>query len=257
MIRHSPMRVKNACPLSAVSLCRAGIIVLVLLFGFKVDGNSAQKEEAVLPGEALFMLRDGNDRFINSRFKQRDYVRERKEQLQGQHPYAIVLTCSDSRVPPEILFDESLGKLFVVRAAGNVLDPVLLGSVEYAAEHLHVGLLVVLGHESCGAVKAAVEGGEVKGNLAQLVKKISPAVERAKKKNLDGSGTLNEAIQENVRGQMQIVMSDSALLRELIDAQKLWIVGGVYSLQTGKVSWLFAGANGSPIEQPVIHPNKE
>jgi len=246
----NPGRLRYGC------LFKVGLIFLAI-FCLTGGGLAAQKEEAVQPGEALFQLRDGNDRFVNNRFKPRDYVRERKEQIQGQHPYAIILTCSDSRVPPEILFDESLGKLFVLRVAGNVLDPVLLGTIEYAAEHLHVGLLVVLGHESCGAVKAAVEGGEVKGNLAQLVKKISPAVERAKRKNLDGNGAMAEAVQENIRQQMEITMSDSLLLRELIEEQKLWIVGGVYSLQTGKVSWLYAGAHAGAVQESAVHPNKE
>jgi carbonic anhydrase len=126
--------------------------------------------------------------------------------------------------------------------AGNVLDPVLLGTIEYAAEHLKVGLLLILGHDSCGAVKATLAEEKVEGNLAPLVQKILPAVEKAKKKNLDSANTLSEAIQENVRLQMQIVMNDSKLLRELIETQKLWIVGGVYNLQTGKVNLLYAGA---------------
>lgn len=225
----------------------AGVISLIALGlclgNWATNLASASKEDQIVPpGEALFRLRDGNDRFVTGRFQSRDYNRERKEQLQAQHPYAIVLTCSDSRVPPEILFDESLGRLFVLRVAGNVLDPVLLGTIEYAAEHLHVGLLLVLGHDSCGAVKATLSDEKVEGNLEPLIQKILPAVEKAKKKNLDGAGTLNESIQENVRLQMQTVMNESKILRELIESQKLWIVGGVYSLQTGKVNLLFAGA---------------
>jgi carbonic anhydrase len=147
-------------------------LVLLLVVLFPPGGRAGQKEESTVPpGEALFRLRDGNDRFTSSRFQVRDYIRERKELMQSQHPYAIVLTCSDSRVPPEIIFDESLGKLFVLWVAGNVLDPALLGSIEYAAEHLHVSLILMMGHESCGAVKAALSGIKAPENLDSLIKK--------------------------------------------------------------------------------------
>jgi carbonic anhydrase len=248
---------QRSAPILFHGVRTTGMWFWILVFGLVGILPAAPKKESPLPGEALFMLRDGNDRYVNNRFKPRDYVGERKELVQGQQPYAIVVTCSDSRVPPEIIFDESLGKLFVIRVAGNVLDPVLLGSIEYAAEHLHAGLILVLGHESCGAVKAAVEGGEIRGNLEPLLHKIAPAVEHAKKKNSESQGLLNDAIQENVRLQMQTVMTDSSLLRGMVEDQKMWIVGAVYSLQTGKVTWLYTGAHSGTATDSSSHPNKE
>ncbi len=110
---------------------------------------------------------------------------ERPELAEGQHPYAIVLACADSRVAPELIFDESLGKLFVVRVAGNVADPVVLGSIEYAVEHLHANLLMVLGHENCGAVKATIGGGAFPPNIEALIKRITPAVDKVRVQRLD------------------------------------------------------------------------
>ena len=106
-------------------------------------------------------------------------VERRKELVEGQHPFAIILCCSDSRVPPEVIFDQGLGDLFIVRTAGNVFDNIALGSIEYAVEHLEVPLLVVLGHGQCGAVTATVEGGHAPGHISNVVEAIQPAVVKA------------------------------------------------------------------------------
>lgn len=196
------------------------------------------QEATVSTLEALNRLKVGNERFVGGKMLTKNFERERGELAKGQHPYAIILGCSDSRVPPELLFDESLGRLFILRVAGNVVDPIVLGSIEYAAEHLHTGTLLVLGHESCGAVKATLAGGEVPANIGQLVKRIEPAAQIAKDKHLDGNGTLNAAIEENVRLQMQNAVEQSEVLREMVAHKKLWIAGGVYSLQNGKVRFL-------------------
>ena len=168
----------------------------------------------------------------------RNYKADRKATADGQHPYAIVLACADSRVPPNILFDESLGKLFVVRVAGNVVDPVVLGSIEYAAEHLHVETLLVLGHESCGAVQATLEGGKFPPNIEALVKRIEPAAEEAKKAGLGPTKTLNLAIRLNVFLQVEQAVEQSEVLKELVHEHKLRIVGGIYNLHTGRVEFL-------------------
>ncbi|MBK7258284.1 MAG: hypothetical protein IPI01_10895 [Ignavibacteriae bacterium] len=132
--------------------------------GFSAGGAASTANGAAEPAaskDPVARLLNGNRRFVEGRTAARDFVHERPALTAGQHPYAIILTCSDSRVPPELLFDESLGQLFVVRDAGNVVDSVVLGSIEYAAEHLHAGLLIVLGHEACGAVNATIKGGDV------------------------------------------------------------------------------------------------
>ena len=165
-------------------------------------------------------------------------MHERPALTAGQHPYAIVLTCSDSRVPPELLFDESLGQLFVIRDAGNVVDSVVLGSIEYAAEHLHAGLLIVLGHEACGAVNATIKGGEVPPNIGQIVHRISPPVEKVKAQHLKGVKIDSVCIQENVRYQVAQVTAQSALLKSMVEEGHLRILGATYSLTTGGVTFL-------------------
>ena len=147
----------------------------------------------ITPDEALKKLMGGNARFMKD---DKEYISwgdvRRKELTKGQNPFAVILSCSDSRVPPEHVFDQELGDIFVVRVAGNVADPIELGSVEYAAEHLNVPLVMVLGHKKCGAVTAAVNsGGKAEGNIGAIVKKIAPAVETAKKSGKEKDDLLN------------------------------------------------------------------
>jgi carbonic anhydrase len=127
---------------------------------------------------------EGNQRFVSGKITIKDIGPAKREDLavNGQKPFAVIVSCSDSRVPPEILFDQALGDIFVVRVAGNVLDPVAMGSVEYGAEHLGCPLLVVMGHENCGAVKATVDGGEAPGSISAIVDKIKPSVEKANRR---------------------------------------------------------------------------
>lgn len=141
------------------------------------------------------------------------------------------------RIPasPEIVFDQGLGDLFVVRVAGNVATDTEIGSLEYGAVHLHIPLLVVLGHESCGAVTAAVQGGEAEGHIAALVNLIKPAVDKSR--GMPGDPVAN-AVRVNVQMVVQQLRSSTPVLSELVAQGKLKIVGGVYSLETGKVIWL-------------------
>jgi len=138
-------------------------------------------------------------------------------------------------VPPEIIFDQGLGDLFVVRVAGNVATDTEIGSLEYGAEHLHIPLLVVLGHESCGAVTAAVQGGKAEGHIAALLSLIKPAVVQSR--GLPGDPVAN-AVRANVQMVVQQLRSSTPILSELVAHGKLKVVGGVYSLETGEVTWL-------------------
>jgi carbonic anhydrase len=210
-------------------------ILLSLLIAFSVFTPSPAQNSSA---DAVRLLKAGNRRYVSGDLRKRNYKADRKATADGQHPYAIVLTCADSRVPPEILFDESLGKLFVVRVAGNLVDPVVLGSIEYAAEHLHVSTLLILGHESCGAVKATLEGGKVPPNIEALVRRIAPAAEEAKKAGLGPAKTLKLAIRENVFLQIHDATEQSEVLRELVHDHKLQIAGGVYNLHSGRVEFL-------------------
>ena len=197
---------------------------------------------AVSPEAALEKLLAGNARFIKGLTVEKHYIADRPGLAESQHPYAIILTCADSRLSPEAIFDESLGKLFVIRVAGNVSDPIILGSIEYAAEHLHASLLIVMGHESCGAVKAAVANSPVPPNIAKIVQRLRPAVEKARVYGRDENEVVDAAIKENVRYQVKMMTFESDVLSELVHEHKLRIVGGVYNLHTGKVEFMQEGA---------------
>jgi len=185
---------------------------------------------------ALQRLMEGNQRFVAMRLAHPDLSLERRlEVSKGQHPSAIVLTCADSRVPPELIFDQGLGDLFVVRVAGNVLDDHVIGSIEYAAEHLEAPLVMVLGHERCGAVDAAVKGGEAPGKIASLLEALHPAVQAAKGQAGD---PVDNVVKLNARfGAAQLKASDPILAPRL-KAGELEIVGARYDLDTGKVELL-------------------
>ncbi len=196
---------------------------------------------SAVPGEeagSLNKLLDGNKRFITGNLESKDFSdTKRKELAKGQNPFAIVVACSDSRVAPEIIFDQGLGDIFVIRVAGNVLDRVSLGSIEYAAEHLKTPLVIILGHTYCGAVTAAVESkGRTEGNIGAIVKRILPAVERARKEGKSGKDLVNSAIVKNVLLQREYMIKNSPVIRKLIKAKELQVVTAIYSLESGEVS---------------------
>ena len=195
----------------------------------------ASPVEAAPWRDALTRLRAGNDRFAADASEGRDVGRDRRLALaKGQAPFAIVLSCADSRVPPEIVFNTGLGDLFVVRAAGQVADRAVLASLEYAAEHLHTPLLVVMGHEFCGAVKASLEPhGSLGANLDFLLKAIKPAVERVAE--APEQDRLHAAVVANVEQVVNDVIGRSAIIRELVEHKRLHIVGAIYGLETGRV----------------------
>ncbi|HTH50882.1 MAG TPA: carbonic anhydrase [Pyrinomonadaceae bacterium] len=210
-----------------------GVVVCAAILVLRVAGagQAVPTAEAVLAG-----LKEGNAHHAEHKYKHPHETSERMKELAGgQHPEAEVLSCADSRVPPELLFDRGLGDLFVVRVAGNIAGDTEIASLEYGAEHLHIPLLVVLGHESCGAVTAAVEGGEPEGHLSSLIDRIKPAVDKTK--SVPGDRVHN-AVEENVRMVVDRLRTTTPILSELVKKGKLKIVGGVYSLETGKVRWL-------------------
>ena len=152
-----------------------------------------------------------------------------------------ILTCADSRVPPEIVFDKGLGDIFDVRVAGNVAGDDETASLEYAAEHLHVPLIVVMGHTHCGAVSAALEGGTLPGKLPDLMAALRPAVDQSAHEPGD---RLDNAVRDNVVHVVEQLRAAKPVLAELVETGKLRIVGAVYSLETGKVNWLPAAGGG-------------
>jgi carbonic anhydrase len=177
----------------------------------------------------------GNQRFVSGQTRSRELVQLRHTLAKTQHPRVIVLTCSDSRVPPELIFDQSLGDLFVIRSAGNVADAIELGSIEYAVEHLNSTLLVVMGHEKCGAVTAACSGEKMPtANLQAIVDKIDPAVAQART-YANADGLLDAAIVENVRRSAKDVLANSDVLRRSFEEGKLAVIEAVYKLDMGEV----------------------
>lgn len=181
--------------------------------------------------ESLNRLKEGNARFVAGKMSHKDFVRRRAELVSGQKPYAIILTCSDSRVSPEHIFDAGLGEIFVVRSAGNIVDAIGLGSIEYAAEHLGTPLLVVMGHSSCGAVNAACASDSAPGNIDAIVKEMQEAVKLGKK---DQAAT----VIENVKCVLKNIRAKSSILSHLEKEGRLKIVGATYSLPTGQAEFL-------------------
>jgi carbonic anhydrase len=183
-------------------------------------------------------LMQGNHRFVAGKSQARDVVALRHDLTGGQHPKAIVLACSDSRVAPELLFDKSLGDLFVVRSAGNVADAIGLGSMEYAFEHLGSTLLVVVGHQKCGAVTSACSGSKMPTtNLQAIVDRIAPAVTEARI-HASKDELVDAAVRQNVLQSAKDLLAGSEVLREAVHEGKLEIVEAVYSLETGEITKL-------------------
>lgn len=196
---------------------------LLVLFLLALQAGFAQT-----PDELLKQLMEGNDRYINDKLLYPNQSSARREEVQEkQHPFAAILGCSDSRVAPEIIFDQGLGDLFIVRVAGNVAGPIELDSVEYSVKHLGATLIVVLGHQSCGAVTAVMEGQTA--DIEDVAKLIQPAVKRAK--------TTEEAIKANVRN-VVAQLGKTPLLKKLIKQKKIGCVGAYYHLGSGKVELL-------------------
>jgi carbonic anhydrase len=194
-------------------------------------------QDAVPSADAVLReLKAGNDHHVAKKYSHPHQTVERQRELAGgQHPHAIILSCADSRVAPEIVLDQGLGDLFDVRVAGNVAADAEIASIEYAAAHLHTPVCVVMGHQKCGAVTAASESGEAEGHLPPLLALIRPAVQSAKGQSGD---LIDNAVRINVQNVVRQLRASKPVLAEFVDQHKLTIVGAVYSLDTGKVAWL-------------------
>jgi carbonic anhydrase len=202
----------------------------------------ATAKSDVTPDAALKMLQEGNGRFSAAGPKRPNQHAKRRIETadKGQSPFAVILSCADSRVPVEVLFDRGIGDIFVVRVAGNIASKTDIGSMEYAVDHLGSPLLVVLGHTKCGAVTATIQGGEVPPNIKAIVDCIEPAVGKARTTCPDKSGEplLQEAITANVWQAMGDMYKNSPLIREKVKDGKLKLVGALYDIKSGKVNWM-------------------
>ena len=195
-------------------------------------------QNAIAPADALKRLMDGNARYAANTPNERDFSSGRATRVQGQYPIAQILSCSDSRVSPELLFDQGPGDLFVMRVAGNIVNPDLLASIEYGAQFLGAPLIVVLGHSGCGAVDAAIKVLKSKavlpGHLPDLIAAIKPAVIVAEKTQT--GNLLDNAVAENVRRQVARLKNSPPIVQKLYAGKKVEIVGAVYDLATGKIA---------------------
>lgn len=230
---------------------RAKVLALVAAMTMTVWQSGALTAAAPSATDSLMKLKAGNARFVANPQEALPIDAARRTALtKGQTPFATILSCADSRVPPEVVFHTGLGDLFVIRAAGNITDKAILASAEYAAEHLNVPLIVVMGHESCGAVKAAVEtpvGTTLGPNLDYLIKAIRPSVTATASK--PEAERMKAAILENVEETLNDMIAGSSILRELGAKGQVSFVGAYYELGTGRV-YFSEPVTPAPVKEP-------
>ena len=207
-----------------------GLITILVIF-LGSGCRYLQKNEIAVnsPEQALTLLKQGNDNYINSKMNKTDISRVRREDtsINGQKPYAVIVTCSDSRVPPEHIFSAGIGDLFVIRSAGNVIDDFGLGSIEYGVKHLGAKVIVVLGHNQCGAVSAAL-AGHIEGYITSIVNEIKPGIE--------GATDTIEAERLNIEHSFRKI-HESEIIMELLELNEIAIFQAIYNLQTGKADF--------------------
>jgi carbonic anhydrase len=226
---NAKIRVKQLFPAFAIT------VVILSMFGAVFSAGMPDADEVIA------MLTKGNERFAAGQpTYPHEGARRRAEVSAGQHPLATVISCSDARVPPEILFDEGIGDLFIVRVIGNIGGADETGSAEYGVEHLGTPLLVVLGHTSCGAVTAAVTHAEVRGSIPPLLAHIQPAVRTARREHpeLKAEALIPDTIHANVFHSIEELFNRSEAIRSRVRSGKLKVVGAIYDLKSGRVNWL-------------------
>lgn len=217
----------------------ASLLLFLMLTTLPVF-SPAEETPGLSPADALMRLKTGNAACLLGKAKHPDQTTARRKETaeNGQKPFASLLSCSDSRVPPEIIFDQGIGDIFVIRVAGNVAGMDEIASLEYGIEHLGVPLLVVMGHSKCGAVTAAVKGGGVDGSIAALLEKIAPAVNEARKSTPTEEELIPKATVENVWQGIETCLTQSKIIRERIEKGELRVVGAIYDIASGEVKWL-------------------
>ncbi len=202
--------------------------------------QSKETQSQLTPAQALQILKDGNVRFMNNLKANRNLLQQVNETSDGQHPFAIILSCIDSRTSSELIFDQGLGDVFSVRIAGNVLNEDILGSMEFACKVAGAKVIVVLGHSKCGAIKGACDHVEM-GNLTALLSKIRPAVDDEKtetqNRNSSNSVFVEKVADINVHRTVHAITERSSILAEMIKSGQVELVGGMYNVETGQVEF--------------------
>ena len=237
-------------PLIHSRLLRVAFMALLCLTQLSLNAGPKNQTPKVSRAEgSLELLMAGNSRFEGGRARHPDQSVARRKEIAGkQEPFAIVLTCADSRLPPEIYFDQGLGDLFVIRNAGNVLNDHVIGSMEYAVAHLHVPLIMVIGHERCGAVAAAVAGGHAPGHIADIVASITPAVKATAEQEGD---TVDNTVIAHAQMTAATLRTCGPIIAAAVKARKVKVVAARYDLDSGRVEILpeLAPANASSSQE--------
>ncbi len=250
-------------------LVRRSAVLLLALLPFSTLRAFEGPPQGVPPDDALILLAAGNQRYADDKplHFQQNSLRRSETAKHGQKPFAVVLTCADSRVPPELIFDQGVGCLFVIRVAGNVSRVDEVASIEYAVGHLGTRLVVVMGHTRCGAVSAVVEEAHAGPNLAELIAPIQPAAKRARAENpgLHGPGLVDATVRTNVLQSMADLLRLSPELSLAVAVGRARVVGAIYDLESGKVEMLdhvavpqpanapAPGTPPAPVEAPPAH----
>jgi carbonic anhydrase len=199
-----------------------------------------EMQTAISPSMALELLKDGNKRFVNNLKVNRNLLQQANDTSDGQHPFAVILSCIDSRTSAELIFDQGLGDIFSVRIAGNIINEDILGSMEFGCKVAGSKIIVVLGHTKCGAVKGACDHVEI-GNLTALLSKIRPAVDDELTTSENRNSSNNEFVEKvsviNVKRTVQSILQRSPILKEMIEKDEIGIVGGTHDITTGQVTF--------------------
>jgi carbonic anhydrase len=199
-----------------------------------------EMQTAITPIMALDLLKEGNKRFVNNLKVNRNLLQQANETSDGQHPFAVILSCIDSRTSAELIFDQGLGDVFSVRIAGNIVNEDILGSMEFGCKVAGSKIIVVLGHTKCGAIKGACDHVEM-GNLTALLSKISPAVDSEtqtmENRNANNSVFVENVATINVKQTVQAIMERSPILSEMINSGQIGIIGGMHDISTGEVQF--------------------
>lgn len=195
-------------------------------------------QEKITPRQGIDLLKKGNERFLEKRMHDRDLLSQVNQTASGQYPFAVVLSCIDSRVPAEIVFDQGVGDIFSCRVAGNIVNEDVLGSMEFACKLAGSKVIVVLGHTKCGAVKGACDGAEM-GNLTALLSKIKPAVDAEKshktERNSGNGAFVDEVADINVHHVVAEIQKKSPVLKEMLENGEIGLIGAMYDVETGKI----------------------
>jgi carbonic anhydrase len=223
----------------AITLVGGATLATVALAQTKTQTRASQA--ALSPDDVLAALKAGNERFVSGQMLERDLRAQVKQTASGQYPIAAIMSCLDSRVPPEMVFDMGIGDMFVGRVAGNYVDTDMLGSFEFATKVAGAKVILVLGHTDCGAVKGACDGVKI-GNLTHTLSNLAPALYAVRDvdgpRNASNKQFVDAVTRANVELNVQALVDRSTVLSELVDAGELKVVGGIYDLKTGRVTFL-------------------